>query len=426
MKKTKCLSIVMAAVLTVALVFTGCSSKTGETTKTTGTKDDVTLTFYGFADWVSTEPFKAAYDEAKAKFETENPGYIIELQSDAYGDWEQKYKTMFASGSPADIFIIGNPDVPTFANSENLLDMGQYVETGYFDEFFPGVLDMYKWQGKNMAIPFTTDCRVLWMNKNIFKEAGLDPAKPPKTWEEMKEYALQITEKTGKYGYGMDLGLKQFPMESAFCASNGTTIKVAEDGTITPNVNTPEFKAYLQLLVDMKPSFEPDYANLNHHDVEKQFTEEQFGMIIGNTLLATDIYSKDFYAHALVPKMDESAPNGSFGGGFGIAVSNKTKAPEQAVKFAQMLCSPEFNARLISDIPASNKGVAESTFASDENLSVFMEQIQYARQAQPKTLYFADIDAATYDAVVEVVVGGKSIDSVVADLEKKIIDIVKE
>jgi len=412
--------LVLAGLLAMALLMgcTGLTAFAGD--------GEVTLTYYGFSEWTASDPYAAVYAEAVAKFEAENPGFRIELQSDPWGDWEMKYKTMFASGNPADIFIVNNPDFPVFANSSSLLDMGPYAEGGYFDGFFPGVLAMYQWQGANMAVPFTTDCRILWYNKDIFAQAGLDPDAPPTTWEELRTYALAITENTGKYGFGMDLGLKEFPTQAAFCASTGSIINVAADGAITPNVDTPEFRAYLQLLLDMKPSYQPDYTVLNHHDVAMLFVEGQMGMIIGNTLAQTDIYSKDFWGQALVPSMNADGPKGSFGGGFGISVSNQTVAPEQAVRFAQILCSPEFNSRLISDIPASEAGLAVSEFASDPNMVVYLDQIQYARQAQPKTLFYAEIDAAAYDAVVEVVVGGRSIDEAIARLEAKILEIVNE
>jgi maltose-binding protein MalE len=150
------------------------------------------------------------------------------------------------------------------------------------------------------------------------------------------------------------------------------------------------------------------------------------GMIIGNTLTQTDIYEKSWRGQALVPKMNASSQNGSFGGGFGIAVSSKTKAPAQAVKFAQLLTNAKYNARLISDIPASQAGLAASDFASDPNYKVYLEQIQYARQAQPKTLYYAEIDMACYDTVVEVVVGGQNINTAVQRLTDRITRIINE
>jgi multiple sugar transport system substrate-binding protein len=416
----------IAGLLVLLFLVSGFFAFAGGNRQSGGSSGTVTLTYYGFSEWTATDPWAKAYADAKAQFEAENPGYRIELNSDPWGDWEMKYKTMFASGNPADIFIVNNPDFPTFANSGNLLDMAPYADSSFFSAYFPGVQAMYQWQGKNMAIAFTTDCRILWYNKEIFTAAGLDPNKPPTTWEELLSYAQTIRSRTGKYGFGMDLGLKEFPAQALFCASGGSVINVDRSGKITPNVNTLEFRRFLQLLLDLKPTFEPDYANLNHHDVARLFAEGQLGMIIGNTLEETDIYSKNFYGQALVPRMNTSVANGSFGGGFGIAVSSRTKAPEQAVKFAKLLTSARYNAPAISDVPASNAGLAVSQFATSSKYAVYRDQIQYARQAQPKTLYYAEIDAACYDTVVEVVVGGRSIDTAISQLTDRINQIVNQ
>ncbi|MDR2901064.1 MAG: extracellular solute-binding protein [Treponema sp.] len=415
MKKN--LLVVCFVLLLSAVVFAGGGGeKSGDTV----------LTFYGFSDWVTSEPFAEVWNAAKAQFEAENPGFKIELQSDPWGDWEPKYRTMFAAGNPADVFVVNNPDFPTFANSGNLLNMDQYAGAGAFAKFFPGVQGMYQWKGANMGMAFTTDCRILWYNKDIFAEAGLDPNAPPTTWAELQAFALQITQRTGKYGFGMDLGLAEFPMQAAFNASKGSIINVATDGSITPNADTPEFREYLAMLVAMKPSFEPDYATLNHHDVALLFAQGQMGMIIGNTLAGVvDPAAATWAGQALIPRQNTSAPNGSFGGGFAISVSANTKAPEQAVKFAEILTSAKFNAGLISDIPASQEALDASSLGSNPNMTVYLDQIQYARQAQPKTLYYAEIDRAAYDTVVSVLVGGTSIDAAVANLNKAIADIIK-
>lgn len=435
MKKFKIISLML--VLILGTVLSGCTKKapTGGDKTTSKSENEssegdskkpVKLTFYGFSDWVDMDPYKATYEQVKADFEKENPGYIVELQSDPWGDWEQKYKTMLASGNAADIFVTMNDDLATFANGGNLLDLGKYTEAGYFDQFFPGVLNMYVWNGSNMGIPWTTDCRILWWNKDIFKEAGLDPEKPPKTWDELVAYANQITEKTGKYGFGMDMGLKQIPTASLLCASGSQIINVDGNGAITPNVDTPEFRKYLETLINLKGTFEPDYTTLAHHDVAKQFAAGQFGMIIGNNLTETDVYETDWYGQSLVPTMTEDTPKGTYGGGFAICISEKTKEPEMAVKFAQMLCDPKYNAGLISDIPATQEGMENSEFAKDSKFDIILEQVKYAGQTQPKTLYYPQIEAAAYDAVVEAVVGGKSIDETITNLSAMIEAIVKE
>jgi hypothetical protein len=64
--------------------------------------------------------------------------------------------------------------------------------------------------------------------------------------------------------------------------------------------------------------------------------------------------------------------------------------------------------------------MAASQFAFSPKYKIYTDQIQYARQAQPKTLYYAEIDAACYDTVVEVVVGGRNIDTAITQLTDRI------
>lgn len=386
---------------------------------------DVTLTFYGFSEWVGSAPFQAYWQQAVARFEAQNPGFTVELQSDPWGDWEMQYRVMFAVGNPSDIFIVNNPDFPVFANGGHLLNLNNYVPPQVIDQFFPGVQEMYRWQGVDMALAFTTDCRILWFNKEIFEAAGKDPYHPPTTWDELVQFANTIQAETDFHGFGMDLGLREFPAQALFNASTGSILNIAADGSITPNVNTPEFRAYLQTLVDMRGAFTPDFAILNHHEVASLFAAGQLGMIIGNTLVETDIYDNNFrWGQALVPRMDATAPHGSFGGGFGIAVSGQTAHPQQAANFAQILTDPAINGFLHSDLPASEAGLALSPFYGDPNFAVYLQQIQYARQAQPKTLFYAEIDAAVHDIVSEVLVGGLDIDVAITELEARIASIV--
>jgi multiple sugar transport system substrate-binding protein len=397
----------------------------GKSQSASGGGGTTTLTFYSLAEWVASEPYKAAYDAAKAEFEQTHPGFRIELQSDPWNDWQSKYKTMFASGNPADIMLVNNPDFPGFANSGYLLELENYVDPNYFKDFFPGVLEMYTWRGKYLGFPNSTGVKILWYNKDLFRQAGLDPEKPPTTWAELVSYATAITQKTGKYGFGMDLALQYFPTESLYDTTGDYVLKVDSSGKVTSNVNTPAFKAYLQCLLDLKPSFQPDFAVTEYHDASRLFREGQVGIIFHGTLLETDIYTRGFpYGQGLIPKQTASGQTASYAGGFCLAVSKQTKAPKEAVEFAQLLCSPKYNAASISDPPASNAALAAWEYAKDPRLTVFMEQMKTGRRAQPTTMYYNEVEAAIRDTVVDVLVNGKGIDAAIADLDKKVTQIV--
>ncbi|ACJ33956.1 ABC-type glycerol-3-phosphate transport system, periplasmic component [Anoxybacillus flavithermus WK1] len=64
------------------------------------------------------------------------------------------------------------------------------------------IVNYYTVNGKIYSMPFNSSTPVLIYNKDAFKEAGLDPEKPPMTYSELKSAARLLT-KDGKYGFSI-------------------------------------------------------------------------------------------------------------------------------------------------------------------------------------------------------------------------------
>ncbi|MEC8900727.1 MAG: extracellular solute-binding protein, partial [Pseudomonadota bacterium] len=63
------------------------------------------------------------------------------------------------------------------------------------EAFLPAVVGYYTDTNGNMlSFPFNSSTPIMYYNRDAFEEAGLDPEQPPQTWEELAEYATQITE----------------------------------------------------------------------------------------------------------------------------------------------------------------------------------------------------------------------------------------
>ena len=72
----------------------------------------------------------------------------------------------------------------------------------------PNIMGYYSVDDKLYSMPFNTSNPILYYNKTMFKAAGLDPNKPPRTFAEVKEYAAKLTKKdadgkVSQYGYSM-------------------------------------------------------------------------------------------------------------------------------------------------------------------------------------------------------------------------------
>lgn len=70
--------------------------------------------------------------------------------------------------------------------------------------------------GKMLSMPFNSSSAILYYNKDIFKKAGLDPEKAPKTWQEVESFSKKILEtKAASCGFTMTyaahwIGLENF------------------------------------------------------------------------------------------------------------------------------------------------------------------------------------------------------------------------
>ena len=94
-------------------------------------------------------------------------------------------------------------------------------------------------------------------NAKIFKDAGLDPEKPPATWDGVVPYSKQIHDKLGIAGYGMvakqNAGNTPFRFMPQMRAFGGGALDEQTDNPTykTTALNSPEAKAALQAIYDM-------------------------------------------------------------------------------------------------------------------------------------------------------------------------------
>lgn len=72
--------------------------------------------------------------------------------------------------------------------------------------FFPAVSSFFSdSQGRLVAMPFNTSTAVLYINRDAFRKAGLDPEQPPKTWRDVQAAAIKLTDTdTTRCGYTTD------------------------------------------------------------------------------------------------------------------------------------------------------------------------------------------------------------------------------
>jgi multiple sugar transport system substrate-binding protein len=100
------------------------------------------------------------------------------------------------AGVPPDIFALWDPSyLGPFAQNHAIRPLDSFFRSSGLREpdFLPASLGLCRYQGKLYAMPFLVDVNVLYWNKEAFTQAGLDPERPPRTLEELADYAVKLT-----------------------------------------------------------------------------------------------------------------------------------------------------------------------------------------------------------------------------------------
>lgn len=99
---------------------------------------------------------------------------------------------------PPDVLVLsGGNLVKSYAKENLVMELSDIIKTGGIDlnDFFPAPLEQCKSGDKILCLPWGTDMYALFWNKDMFEAAGLDPNTPPKTMEELAEFADKLTKR---------------------------------------------------------------------------------------------------------------------------------------------------------------------------------------------------------------------------------------
>ncbi|MCK4419886.1 ABC transporter substrate-binding protein [Candidatus Aerophobetes bacterium] len=114
----------------------------------------------------------------------------------------ERVQMMVLGGNPPDIAVVGNDYTLMLVDMDALLPLDDFIaEAGgksFLDRFVPALLtNNSRVEGTFYAMPFQCSTAVLYYNKDLFTEVGLDPNSPPETWFELSVAAAKLTDMEG-------------------------------------------------------------------------------------------------------------------------------------------------------------------------------------------------------------------------------------
>ncbi|MFL6517954.1 MAG: ABC transporter substrate-binding protein [Bacillus sp. (in: firmicutes)] len=335
--KKKDSSLLKAVILILYTILSGFSSKTDAAS----TNGKVVVNFWTF--WGS-ETRRPVIEKIVNDFNKSQNKIIVKHTFIPWGDIWTKNLAAVAAGNPADVVINDINSVAQRAENNQAEDLSQYIKGGTFKkQFYPNLWNTVLYKGKPYAVPFTTDTRLLFYNKDAFKEAGLDPSNPPKTWKELEEYAQKLDKKQD--GNFTRIGF--YPLFGGFGAPSW--LKNADNGNgyienEQLKINTPNKVKGLQWLAE----WQKHYGAKTIQNYQAEFSNGQANpFIAGKVAMYTDVATyytqirdsgtKMNFGVAPIPAFDENSKHWSDGGGFVAEVPKGAKHPKEAMEFIKYL-----------------------------------------------------------------------------------------
>ena len=306
------------------------------------------------------------------EFEAKYPW--ITVQPEEYNWTAPTFTAALAAGTLPDVFTIPFTDGKGLIAQHQIVNIDKRVrDLGYADKFNPNVIvNGQDKDGAIWAVPIAAYGMSLTYNRTLFKAAGLDPDKPPTTWDEVRTAAKTIAEKTGVAGYA-EMATENtggWQLTTSTYALGGRMETVAEDGKATATLNNPQTKAALERLKAMRwtdnsmgSTFDYAWGSIN-----QAFSAGQIGMFTGGSDLYTNMVQNnslkpDDYGVTTIP-LESSPTAGVLGGGTLAAVNVVTRedARDAAVKwidfyYIQKLISQEGAVADAQALKANNQPV---------------------------------------------------------------------
>lgn len=288
------------------------------------------------------------FNEKMAK---EGKNIRAEFELIPYAQQVPKFMAALAAGKAPDVYSLDLIQYPYFISIGAFRDITDWFNTlPYKDEFPKGLMKLGMKDGRVYAIPYEVDLSVIFWNKDMFKEVGLDPNKPPETWDELIEYAKKLTKDKDNDGvidqWGFAVGDRYAGgymfWFMPFVWSNGGRM-FDEKGNVV--LYSPETVEALQLWYDLVHKYKVAPAA----SVQWSANDRYNAFVSGRLAIA-------LLGNFNVPNLLKDAPNlnfgvapiprgkdgyATFGGGNLIGITTQCKHPEAAWEFVKFALSDE-------------------------------------------------------------------------------------
>ncbi len=212
--------------------------------------------------------------------QSENVEVVARYNPDMYKGLMQNLQAEVATGKSPAVVQVGWAFLDYFSNNFSYVEPQEVIdahfpedETFLQDNFLPNILGLAEnSKGSQVGIPYSLSNPVLYLNRDLLREAGVDE-NGPKTWEELIKFSNTIKEKTGKYGFYMQEPADNWAQQ-ALIESNGARMMQEGKASFASPEGIAAYGAYADMVTKTKSAL-----HISWNEGVQSFIDGNVGML---------------------------------------------------------------------------------------------------------------------------------------------------
>jgi ABC-type glycerol-3-phosphate transport system substrate-binding protein len=334
--------------------------------QTAPAKVDLTKVSRKLLAWDQNDPGRKAQMERWSQM---HPNLAIEITDIGSAGTSQadiaKFVGAVAAGDVADLVRFDRFNIGSYVYRGAFLALDDYIKTDKFDmkRFIEAAA--LESQGatdkKQYGIPITIDNRPFFWNKMHYRQIGVDPEKPPATWDQLKEYAIKSNRTNAgtitQIGWSYRPGLSGSSLTYLYGFLNGAEF-LSADGK-KAQLNHPKVIEAMQWVYDL---LELEGGVQRHDEFQKTFGSNE------NHPLFAQLLSQTHDTQTALDRIARYKPDMDFG----IGPNPVRKAGDAGATWsgghawivAKGAKNPELSWELVKDLVSQESIVAGQEVAS--------------------------------------------------------------
>ena len=321
----------------------GTNTSSGSSGSSVSSGSKVTIRLATWAGENEAKELQQILDELNAKSD------IYEIVQDSNpAEYDTRLITQLSGNSGPDLFWVSAQRAAQFAAEGIMLDITDQLnasghDAAKVDDYYDGSLMPFSRDGRIYGLPWLQQPVMLYVNKSLFDEAGVEYPDGTWTWADFMDAANRLTiddsgHHPGDPGFNADaikqwgFTLNGWPPSQMFIWQNGGEV-ILEDFSESP-IDTPEAVEALKFYAELINSpVTPSQQVIRDRGFDQMFRNKQVAMFMGGA--ADDLDSTVENVQAFMVPAGNGGIKATFADVLGMAINKKTKEPDAA--FAALL-----------------------------------------------------------------------------------------